>query len=461
MKNQDKKLALLGNASIPTALLAMGVPTMIGMLVNAFYNLVDAYFVGGLGEIQMGAISVVYPLGQVVVGLGLLFGNGAASYISRLLGHGNREIADKVASTALYGGLLAGAVLITFSILFLNPVLRLLGATDSILPYAVTYAEIYIISCIFNEFNVTMNNIATSEGSAKTTMLALLTGAVINIVLDPLFIYAFHLGVAGAALATAVSQAVSTSIYLFYIFGKKSVFHFRIRDCSFTKDIMAEIFKIGIPTLAFQLLTSLSISLTNNAAGNYGDSAIAGMGVVTRLISMGSLSVFGFIKGFQPIAGYSYGAKKFDRLFEAIKTSLIFSTAFCMAFGLILALFPEAIVSLFTKSDGEMIRIGAAALRANGFSIIFFGASTVYSSLFLALGKAKEGFLLGSLRQGICFIPLILILPPIWGLNGILYAAPLADVLTAMVTVFMAISLHKKLNKMRSHSLPSFSANAF
>ena len=459
MKNQDKKLALLGNASIPTALLAMGVPTMIGMLVNAFYNLVDAYFVGGLGEIQMGAISVVYPLGQVVVGLGLLFGNGAASYISRLLGHGNREIADKVASTALYGGLLAGAVLITFSILFLNPVLRLLGATDSILPYAVTYAEIYIISCIFNEFNVTMNNIATSEGSAKTTMLALLTGAVINIVLDPLFIYAFHLGVAGAALATAVSQAVSTSIYLFYIFGKKSVFHFRIRDCSFTKDIMAEIFKIGIPTLAFQLLTSLSISLTNNAAGNYGDSAIAGMGVVTRLISMGSLSVFGFIKGFQPIAGYSYGAKKFDRLFEAIKTSLIFSTAFCMAFGLILALFPEAIVSLFTKSDGEMIRIGAAALRANGFSIIFFGASTVYSSLFLALGKAKEGFLLGSLRQGICFIPLIL--PPIWGLNGILYAAPLADVLTAMVTVFMAISLHKKLNKMRSHSLPSFSANAF
>lgn len=461
MKNQDKKLALLGNASIPTALLAMGVPTMIGMLVNAFYNLVDAYFVGGLGEIQMGAISVVYPLGQVVVGLGLLFGNGAASYISRLLGHGNREIADKVASTALYGGLLAGAVLITFSILFLNPVLRLLGATDSILPYAVTYAEIYIISCIFNEFNVTMNNIATSEGSAKTTMLALLTGAVINIVLDPLFIYAFHLGVAGAALATAVSQAVSTSIYLFYIFGKKSVFHFRIRDCSFTKDIMAEIFKIGIPTLAFQILTSLSISLTNNAAGNYGDSAIAGMGVVTRLISMGSLSVFGFIKGFQPIAGYSYGAKKFDRLFEAIKTSLIFSTAFCMAFGLILALFPEAIVSLFTKSDGEMIRIGAAALRANGFSIIFFGASTVYSSLFLALGKAKEGFLLGSLRQGICFIPLILILPAIWGLNGILYAAPLADVLTAMVTVFMAISLHKKLNKMRSHSLPSFSANAF
>ena len=459
MNSQNKKLALLGNAPIPTALLAMGIPTMIGMLVNAFYNLVDAYFVGGLGEIRMGAISVVYPLGQIVVGLGLLFGNGAASYISRLLGHGNKEIADKVASTALYGSLVTGAVIITFSILFLNPVLKLLGATDNILPYAVTYADIYIISCIFNVFNVTMNNIATSEGSAKTTMLALLAGAIINIVLDPVFIYTLHLGVAGAAIATAVSQAVSTFIYLLYIFRKKSIFHFRIRDCAFTKDIMTEIFKIGIPTLIFQVLTSLSISLTNNAAGVYGDSAIAGMGVVTRLISIGSLSVFGFIKGFQPIAGYSYGAKKFGRLFEAIKTSLIWSTAFCAAFGLILALFPKAIVSLFTKGDGEMIRIGAAALRANGLSIMLFGFSTVYSSLFLALGKAKEGFILGTLRQGICFIPVILIFPIVWGLKGILYAAPAADILTAIVTVFMAISLHKKLNRMQSCSLPSRSDN--
>lgn len=449
MNSQSKKMELLGSTSIPKALLAMGIPTMIGMLVNAFYNLVDAYFVGGLGESQMGAISVVYPLGQVVVGLGLLFGNGAASYISRLLGRGDKENADKVASTALYSSVSVGAVIIMISMVFLHPMLKLLGATDSILPYAATYAGIYIVSCIFNVFNVTMNNIVTSEGAAKTTMCALLTGAVLNIALDPLFIYVFDLGVAGAAIATAISQVVSTCVYLTYIFRKKSVFHFRVKDCTYTKETMSEIFKIGIPTLVFQILTSVSISLINNAAGDYGDSAIAGMGVVTRLISMGSLSVFGFIKGFQPIAGYSYGAKKFDRLREAIKTSILWSTAFCVIFGVILALFPTAIVSRFTKGDAEMIRIGATSLRANGISIILFGFYTVYSSLFLALGKGREGFILGACRQGICFIPVILLLPMVWGLNGIMYAQPIADVLSAVITVFMAIPLHKKLNEMQ------------
>ena len=449
MNSQSKKMELLGSTSIPKALLAMGIPTMIGMLVNAFYNLVDAYFVGGLGESQMGAISVVYPLGQVVVGLGLLFGNGAASYISRLLGRGDKENADKVASTALYSSVSVGAVIILISMVFLHPILKLLGATDSILPYAATYAGIYIVSCIFNVFNVTMNNIVTSEGAAKTTMCALLTGAVLNIALDPLFIYVFDLGVAGAAIATAISQVVSTCVYLTYIFRKKSVFHFRVKDCTYTKETMSEIFKIGIPTLVFQILTSVSISLINNAAGGYGDSAIAGMGVVTRLISMGSLSVFGFIKGFQPIAGYSYGAKKFDRLREAIKTSILWSTVFCVIFGVILALFPTAIVSQFTKGDAEMMRIGAASLRANGISIMLFGFYTVYSSLFLALGKGREGFILGACRQGICFIPVILLLPIVWGLNGIMYAQPIADVLSAVITVFMAIPLHKKLNEMQ------------
>ncbi len=452
MNSQSKKMELLGSASIPKALLAMGIPTMIGMLVNAFYNLVDAYFVGGLGESQMGAISVVYPLGQVVVGLGLLFGNGAASYISRLLGRGDKENANKVASTALYSSISVGAVIIIISMMFLHPILKLLGATDSILPFAATYASIYIVSCIFNVFNVTMNNIVTSEGAAETTMCALLTGAVLNIALDPLFIYVFDLGVAGAAIATAISQVVSTCVYLTYIFRKKSVFHFRVKDCTYTKETISEIFKIGIPTLVFQILTSVSISLINNAAGDYGDSAIAGMGVVTRLISMGSLSVFGFIKGFQPIAGYSYGAKKFDRLREAIKTSILWSTVFCVIFGVILALFPAVIVSQFTKGDAEMIRIGAASLRANGISIMLFGFYTVYSSLFLALGKGREGFILGACRQGICFIPVILLLPIVWGLNGIMYAQPIADVLSAVITVFMAIPLHKKLNEMQKQT---------
>lgn len=450
MNERNKKIELLGSAPIPKALLAIGLPIMIGMMINALYNLVDAYFVGGLGTSQMGAISVAFPLGQVVVGLGLLFGNGASSYISRLLGHGDKETANKVASTALYSSIFVGAVIIICTIIFLNPILKLLGATESILPYAITYTSIYVISSIFNVFNVTMNNIVASEGAAKTTMCALLTGAILNMILDPIFIYVLDLGVAGAAIATAISQIVSTLVYLGYVLRKKSVFSFSIKECCFSKEIMSEILKIGIPTLVFQLLTSLSITLINMQAKEYGDSVIAGMGAVTRIISMGSLMVFGFIKGFQPIAGYSYGAKKYERLYEAIKTSIKWSTIFCAIFGLIMALFPTKIISQFTTDDMELINIGQSALRANGLSFFLFGYYTVYSSLFLSLGKAKKGFILGACRQGICFVPVILVVPMIWGINGILYAQPISDVISTIITVLMAAHLHKELNAIKS-----------
>lgn len=444
----NKKTELLGNAPIPKALLAMGIPTMIGMLINALYNLVDAYFVGGLGESQMGAISVVFPLGQLIVGLGLLFGNGSGSYISRLLGRGDKETANEAASTALYSGLTVGTVFILFSVIFLKPILSLLGASESILPFALEYSRIYVISCILNVFNVTVSSIITSEGAAKTSMLALLLGAVLNCGLDPLFIYAFDLGISGAAIATAVSQAASAVVYLFYIFGKKSNFTFKLSDYTFSKEIFSEIFKIGIPVFVFQMLTSVSITLTNNAIKPYGDPAIAGMGAVTRLVSMGSLSVFGFIKGFQPIAGFSFGAKKFERLRNSIKISVLWSTIFCVIVGALFIIFPSQIVAKFTKDDLQMIEIGAKALRANGISFMFFGFHTVYSSLFLALGKGKEGFILGACRQGICFIPLIIILPMIMKIDGILYAQPIADMLAVIITVFMAVPLHKKLNEM-------------
>lgn len=438
-------MELLGSAPVWRALLAMGLPTMIGMMINALYNLVDAYFVGGLGTSQMGAISVAFPIGQVVVGLGLLFGNGAASYISRLLGRGDRKTADQAASTALYSSIAVGALLILCTVVFLHPILKMLGATESILPYAEEYTRIYVVFSIFNVFNVTMNNLVTSEGAAKTTMFTLLAGAVLNIVLDPVFIYVLDFGVAGAAAATAISQIVSSLVYLGYILRKKSIFSFRIRACCFSKEIMSEILKIGIPTMVFQLLTSLSISLINFQAKEYGDSVIAGMGPVTRIISVGSLMVFGFMKGFQPIAGYSYGAKKYERLHEAIRLSIIWSTVFCVIYGVLASLFSANIISQFTKGDLEMVRIGARALSANGLSFLLFGFYTVYSSLFLALGKGKEGFILGACRQGICFVPFILLLPLFAGVSGILYAQPAADVISAVITVFMAIHLHREL----------------
>ena len=445
MKERNNKMELLGSAPVPKALMALGIPIMIGMLINALYNLVDAYFVGGLGESPMGAISTVFPLGQVVVGLGLMFGNGAASYLSRLLGRGDKETANKVASTALYSSVLIGAIIIIFATIFLKPILYFLGATDTIMPYALTYARIYIISCIFNVFNVTMNNIVSSEGAAKTTMCALLLGAVMNIGLDPIFIYVLNMGVAGAAIATAISQFISTLVYLSYALRKKSAFTFSVKEFCPTKQILAEILKIGVPTLTFQLLTSLSIALINRAANGYGDAVIAGMGAVTRVTSMGTLVVFGFLKGFQPIAGFSYGAKKFDRLREAIKTSILWSTTFCVIVGLVMILFSTQIISQFANGNTEMISVGQKALVASGFSFMLFGFYTVYSSLLLALGKGAAGFIIGALRQGICFVPVILVLPVIWNMNGILYAQPIADVISTIITAFMALHLHKEL----------------
>lgn len=446
MNEQNSKLELLGNAPVSKALVSLGIPIMIGMLINAFYNLADAYFVGGLGEQQMGAISIVFPIGQAVVGLGLMFGNGAASYLSRLLGCGNKKAADIAASTALYSSVFIGAVFIMIAAIFLKPILTLLGATETIMPYALVYARIYILSCIFNVFNVTMNNIAASEGAAKTTMFALLSGAVINIGLDPLFIYAFHMGVAGAAIATAISQFISTAIYLSYILKKKSAFTFAIKNFSPSGQIYIEVLKIGIPTLVFQLLTSLSIALINRASSAYGDSIIAGMGAVTRITSMGTLIVFGFLKGFQPIAGFSYGAENFQRLRQSVKISILWSTAFCIIAGLFMIIFSAQIIAQFANGNKEMILFGQKSLAANGFSFFLFGFYTVYSSLFLALGKGTAGFVLGACRQGICFVPVILLLPGIFGLNGILYAQPAADVLSAIITVFMAFTLHRRLS---------------
>ena len=284
-------------------------------------------------------------------------------------------------------------------------------------------------------------------------MCALLLGAVLNTVLDPIFIYTLNLGVAGAAIATAISQMVSTLVYLIYVFRKKSAFSFCIKQFVPAKEIMTEILKIGIPTLTFQILTSLSIALINRAANSYGDAVIAGMGAVTRITSMGTLIVFGFLKGFQPIAGFSYGAKKFNRLREAIKISTLWSTIFCVVVGFLVAIFSKQIISQFTTGNEEMILVGQKSLIVNGFSFFLFGFYTVYSSLFLALGKGAAGFFLGACRQGICFIPIILLLPTVWGINGIMYAQPIADILSAAITVCMAVKLHKELSATEANFL--------
>jgi putative MATE family efflux protein len=453
MSSNDQRIQMMRDEKIPKVLIKMGVPTMIGMLVSALFSVVDAYFVGGLGTSQMGAVSIVFPVVQIIIGLGMTFGSGAASYISRLLGGGDTDNANRTASTALFSSLFVGIVSIAVSLCFLDSILVALGATKTILPYARDYAIIYIAGSILNILNVTMNNIITAEGRAKLTMTAMLIGGGLNVILDPIFIFPLGFGIQGAAIATVISQAVTTIFYLWYIFGKKGYLRFSIRLFTFSGKIFAQIFKVGIPIFVYQLLSSAAMGLSNSAASTYGDSAVAAIGVVTRIMAIGLYVVFGFMKGFQPVAGYNYGAKNYDRLDETIKVALKWSTMFCVVFSLLLLIIPQTIISLFSKNDATLIDIGVRALRANGITFFLFGFLTVFMELFLAMGKGREGGLLSISRQGLFFIPAILIMPHLFGIGGVIWAQPIADLLTAVLTAVFALVFYKNLKALKAGSV--------
>jgi len=434
MNLDDEKLQLMRNEKIPTVLLKLGLPAMVGMLVSALYNVVDAYFVGGLGTSQMGAVSISFPIGQIIIGLGVTFGSGAASYISRLFGEDNKEEANRVASTALFTSLLVGMISISISLCFLDRILIGLGATETILPYARDYGFIFIAGSIFSIFSVTVSNIITSEGATRFSMVSLVAGSLLNVILAPVFIYSLGYGVSGAAIATVISQAGSSILYLGYILRRKGTLRYSISNFSFDKTVYWEILKVGIPVFMLQLLTSVSMGLTNTAASNYGDSAVAAVGIVTRILAIGSYVIFGYIRGFQSVAGYNYGAKLYERLRETIDVSLKWTTWFCVISAASMLLFAPNIISAFSKNDLDVISIGSKALRAGAIMFIFYGFQLVYLALFLTMGKAKEAGILSLSRQGIFFIPAILILPNFFGIDGVIFAQPIADILTVLLS---------------------------
>lgn len=445
MVEKSNRIYLLEEAGVASALLKLGIPTMVGMLISALYNAIDAYFVGGLGMSQMGAVSVVFPIVQIIIGLGMMFGAGASSYISRLLGKGANEQADKTASTSLFSGLLVGAIIIIGIMVFLDPVLTALGSTETILPYARAYAKIYVTGSIINVFTVMMNNLLTAQGATKFTMKAMLTGSIANVILDPIMIYGMDLGIEGAAIATVISLCINMALYIGYISKKKGVLRFSVRNIAPSKTIYAEVLKIGIPVLLFQLLASTAMGSINTAAKPYGDFAVAAMGAVIRIMTVVTYVVFGFLKGFQPFAGYNYGAKKYKRLKKSIRLCMIWSTVFCIVAAIVLFIFADPIVSLF-GTDVEMAGIAAKALRLNAVLFITFGFQMVYASLYLAIGKSLVGSVLSLSRQGIFFFPLVLVLPHVMGLTGVVWVQPMADLLTTILTIVFAVRINHTLS---------------
>lgn len=445
MEEKSNRIYLLEEAGVASALLKLGIPTMVGMLISALYNAIDAYFVGGLGMSQMGAVSVVFPIVQIIIGLGMMFGAGASSYISRLLGKGDNEQANKTASTSLFSGLLVGTVIIIGIMVFLDPVLTSLGSTETILPYARAYAKIYVTGSIINVFTVMMNNLLTAQGATKFTMIAMLTGSIANVILDPIMIYGMDLGIEGAAIATVISLCINMVLYIGYIAKKKGVLRFSVRNIAPSKTIYAEVLKIGIPVLLFQLLASTAMGSINTAAKPYGDYAVAAMGAVIRIMTVVTYVVFGFLKGFQPFAGYNYGAKKYERLKKSIRLCMIWSTAFCIFAAIVLFIFADPVVSLF-GTDVKMIDLAAKALRLNAVLFITFGFQMVYASLYLAIGKSLVGSILSLSRQGIFFFPLVFALPHLLGLTGVIWVQPMADLLTTILTVIFAVKINRALS---------------
>jgi len=449
MVEDNKKIYLLRDEKIPVALIKLGIPAMIGMMVSAFYNIVDSYFVGKLGTSQMAAVSIVYPLSLIILAVGLLFGCGAGNHISRLLGNKEYEKASEYASTAIFTSMIVGGIIVSLMLIFINPLLKAIGATDSIMVYAKEYGVLFIIGLFINVFNSTFTNIMTSEGASLYSMVSMVLGSISNLVLDPLLIITFGFGVKGAAMATLVSRIISLAINLSYIFFSNSVLKISLSKFKPYKEIYLEIFKLGMPMLAYQFLTSFSLSLTNLFASDYGDNAVAGLGVVSRVMSLATMTVFGFLRGYQPIVAYNYGAKRMDRVKKVTHISLLWTTIFSIIVAAICIVFSKDIIYLFTKNDINVVDVGSKALIVNAILFIFMGFQGVYSYMFLGLGMAKEGGLICMGRQGIFFIPVIIIFSFVFHLNGIIMAQPVADALSVCL-VFILINKHKSSLKLQN-----------
>jgi len=341
---------------------------------------------------------------------------------------------------------------IAAALCFLDNILVVLGATETILPYARDYAVVYISGSILNIIILTMNSIVSAEGRTRLAMLSMVLSGGLNVILDPILMFTLGLGIRGAAIATVISWTVVNVVYLWLILRKKLYLHLSLKLVTFDGTIYAEVFRTGVPILISQLLASTALGLSNSAASDYGDSAVAAIGLVARIMTLGTYVVFGFTKGFQPVAGYNYGAKNYARLNEAIKISLRWTTIYGTAVALIALLLPQPIIMLFSKNDAALISIGVKALRINGIAFLLSGFEQVYMSLFLAIGKGKEGGLLSISRQGLFFIPAILFMPAFIGIEGVMWAQPVADLFTVILTTFFMNSLNKELKGLECES---------
>ena len=435
---QQAQFDKMTRTPIPRLVMGLAVPTILSMLITSIYNLADTFFVGQISTSASGAVGVVSSLMAVIQAVGFMLGHGAGSVISRSLGSGDAPAASRFASTSFFTALGAGAALGVFGIAGLTPLMRLLGSTETILPHARAYAFYILLAAPFMMSSLVMNNILRYEGKASFAMVGLVTGGVLNMALDPVFIFGLGMGAGGAGLATGLSQMVSFGILLSMYLRGKTVSRLALRFYTRSPRDVATILTTGLPSFGRQGLASFASMMLNVAARPYGDAAVAAMSIVSRIFQFLLSVALGVGQGFQPVASYNYGARKFHRVRQAclftIGASFVLMTALaavCYANG-------EALVRLF-RDDGAVTAIALPAFRWQCVATLLQPVLVCGNMLFQSVGKAGRATFLSCCRQGIFFIPLILTLPRAFGLAGVQYSQPIADVLSFVVAVpFMA-----------------------
>ncbi|WMJ81506.1 MATE family efflux transporter [Clostridium sp. MB40-C1] len=453
MKNTIATAEMMENESISKVLLKLSVPAIIAMLITAIYNIVDTMFVGMLNNTSaIAAVSIVYPLFMFIGAIGVMFGAGGASYLSRLLGEKRKEEANRSLTSTIIIGCIFSLIFTVICITFLEQFLLMYGVTETTMPYAKEYGYTIVAGSIFTIGTAIMSNTIRAEGNSKYSMISTCIGGVINIILDPIFMFSFGMGIKGAAVATVISQIVSFIFLLRYYYSKKSYIKLELKFLKPTFNMFGEILKIGIPIFVTQVLASFALGFMNIGAKPYGDVAVAAMGVVFRVMSIGFYIVFGIGQGFQPVAGYNYGSKNFTRLKEAVKISIKWSTIAGIIISILFIVFAKGCMMIFTK-DKEVIDIGVKAFRAASLLFPLFGYVNTYSVLCQALGRGLGAFILSISRQGIFYIPLMFILPKFIGLEGIIFCQTAADGLAFIETIIIAIWIKKSLkNEMLEES---------
>ena len=436
---------MLLNAPVEKIIPKMALPTICSMLITSIYNMADTYFVSQIGTAEAtaagtsasAAVGIVFSAMAMIQALAFMFGMGSGTNVSHLLGQGKRQEAEVYSAVGFFSAVAAGVVIAVLGNVFNEPLMYLLGATDTAAPYAIQYARYIFMAAPFMMGSLSMNNLLRFQGLATYGMVGIISGGLLNMVLDPLLIFVFDPGIAGASIATAISQLTSFCILLVMCNTHADAISLRVGNYRPTKRIYGKILNNGLPSLGRQGIMSVSTSLLNNAAAVYGDPAIAAFSIVNRCLNFINSTVVGFGQGFQPVCGFNFGAKKYDRMHQAFSFSVKVTTSVLLVLGVAGFAFAEPIITLFRRSDPEVIRIGTETFRTQIVTVWAWGFITLSNMYTQAIGYGIRSTLLAAARQGLFLIPALLVLPRFWGLRGLEMCQPVADVLTLGLAVYM------------------------